>query len=183
MEDVARESDRTPILITEAETSQDDQHRERVRKYLAMMAIRIPALVIAGIVYATTGSGLWALAIVAVSIPIPWMAVLIANDRPPRRRGEVPRYKYAPRDTGPQGLGAPRGRFDFDDNGYGTYTDASHTDGPFTETGADAPRSGRGSGKSARGAGSPASTSTGSPYPENSAEAALWRLEQRNRGE
>ncbi|WP_439032746.1 DUF3099 domain-containing protein [Gordonia terrae] len=81
-------------LITDAPDSLEAQHRARVRKYLFLMAFRVPALLIAGIAYSLTGSGLLALAIVAVSIPLPWMAVLIANDRPPRKRGEVPQYKY-----------------------------------------------------------------------------------------
>ncbi|AZG44179.1 DUF3099 domain-containing protein [Gordonia insulae] len=87
-------TDPDAFLITGAQQSLDDQHRARVRKYLTLMAFRVPALVIAGIVYSATGSGLLALAIVAISIPIPWVAVLIANDRPPRKRGEVPQYKY-----------------------------------------------------------------------------------------
>ncbi|MDL9947718.1 DUF3099 domain-containing protein [Gordonia sp. ABSL11-1] len=87
-------TDPEAFLITHAQQSLEDQHRTRVRKYLTLMAFRVPALVIAGIVYSSTGSGLLALAIVAASIPIPWIAVLIANDRPPRKRGEVPQYKY-----------------------------------------------------------------------------------------
>ncbi len=81
-------------LITDAPDSLQAQHRARVRKYLFLMAFRVPALAIAGIAYGITGSGLLALAIVAISIPLPWAAVLIANDRPPRKRGEVPQYKY-----------------------------------------------------------------------------------------
>ena len=34
------------------------------------------------------------LLIIAASIPLPWMAVLIANDRPPRTAEEVNRYHY-----------------------------------------------------------------------------------------
>ncbi len=82
------------FLITDAQESLEDQQRARVRKYLTLMAFRVPALIIAGIVYSSTGSGLLALAIVAASIPLPWIAVLIANDRPPRKRGEVPHYMY-----------------------------------------------------------------------------------------
>jgi hypothetical protein len=33
------------------------------------------------------------LAIILVSVPLPWMAVLIANDRPPRRAEEPRRYE------------------------------------------------------------------------------------------
>ncbi|GAA1480576.1 hypothetical protein GCM10009624_10160 [Gordonia sinesedis] len=97
------------FLITDAQESLDAQHRARVRKYLFLMSFRVPALLIAGIVYASTGSGLWALAIVGISIPLPWVAVLIANDRPPRKRGEVPLYKYGADDQviGPQPLAAP----------------------------------------------------------------------------
>ncbi|MEE3850544.1 DUF3099 domain-containing protein [Gordonia sp. LSe1-13] len=87
-------NDPQAFLITGAQQSLDDQHRVRVRKYLTLMAFRVPALVIAGFVYSATGNGLLALAIVAASIPIPWVAVLIANDRPPRKRGEVPQYRY-----------------------------------------------------------------------------------------
>ncbi|GAB17932.1 hypothetical protein GOEFS_042_00230 [Gordonia effusa NBRC 100432] len=83
------------FLITGAATGLDDQHRARVRKYLTIMAIRVPALVGAGIAYNITQNGWIALAIVAVSIPLPWVAVLIANDRPPRKRGEVAHYLHA----------------------------------------------------------------------------------------
>ncbi|MFW0784808.1 DUF3099 domain-containing protein [Gordonia sp. CPCC 206044] len=101
---------RDAVLITDAQESLEAQQRARVRKYLTLMAFRVPALIIAGIVYSATGSGLLALAIVAVSIPLPWIAVLIANDRPPRRRGEVPQYKYGADHpaTGPSPLGTDR---------------------------------------------------------------------------
>lgn len=97
------------FLITDAPESLEAQHKARVRKYLLLMSFRVPALFIAGIVYAVTESGLLALAIVALSIPLPWVAVLIANDRPPRKRGEVPHYKYGADDhvLGPQQLDAP----------------------------------------------------------------------------
>ena len=83
------------FLITEAQTSLEEQHRARVRRYLTLMAFRIPALVIAGIVYATTQNGLIALGVIVLSIPIPWVAVLMANDRPPRPKDEVLHYKYS----------------------------------------------------------------------------------------
>ncbi|NMN99934.1 DUF3099 domain-containing protein [Gordonia sp. TBRC 11910] len=83
------------FLITGAATGLDEQHRARVRKYLTLMAFRVPALVAAGIAYSLTHNGWLALAIVAASIPIPWIAVLIANDAPPRKRGQVARYMHA----------------------------------------------------------------------------------------
>ena len=65
-----------------------------VAKYLPALvsAAVVPALAIAGIAYGITGSGLLALAIVAISIPLPWAAVLIANDRPARKAEEPRRY-------------------------------------------------------------------------------------------
>lgn len=105
---MATSGDRHPdaFLITDAPESYEEQHRARVRKYLQMMAFRVPALLFAALAYSVTGSGLLALAIIAGSIPLPWVAVLIANDRPPRKRGERPSYKRGTDGDlfGPQGL-------------------------------------------------------------------------------
>ena len=75
------------FLITRAENSPEEQHRARVRRYLILMAFRVPALILACIIYGATHNGLLALAVVAASIPLPWDAVLVANDRPARKRG------------------------------------------------------------------------------------------------
>ncbi|MBY6410957.1 DUF3099 domain-containing protein [Rhodococcus sp. BP-252] len=85
-------SARNPVLITEAKSSVEEQHRARVRKYMFIMSFRIPALVLAAISYGIWANPWIAMAIVGVSIPLPWMAVLIANDRPPRTKDEVSRY-------------------------------------------------------------------------------------------
>ncbi|GAA3039058.1 DUF3099 domain-containing protein [Gordonia defluvii] len=82
------------FLITRAENSPEEQHRARVRRYLILMAFRVPALILACIIYGATHNGLLALAVVAASIPLPWVAVLVANDRPARKRGEVAEYHY-----------------------------------------------------------------------------------------
>ncbi|QKT07464.1 DUF3099 domain-containing protein [Gordonia sp. X0973] len=95
------------FLITRAENSPEEQHRARVRRYLILMAFRVPALIVACIVYGTTHSGLLALAVVALSIPLPWVAVLIANDRPARKRGEVAEYHYGHHDDVPPSITAP----------------------------------------------------------------------------
>ncbi len=88
-----------PVLITAAAPSYEEQHRARVRKYLTLMAFRIPALIGAALAYGAWHNGLISLAIVAASIPLPWMAVLIANDRPPRRSDEPRRFDDMPRRT------------------------------------------------------------------------------------
>jgi hypothetical protein len=89
------DDDGRPILITQAAPSYEVQHRARVRKYLALMFWRIPALIAAAVAYGIWENGLISLAILLVSIPLPWMAVLIANDRPPRRAEEPRRYESA----------------------------------------------------------------------------------------
>jgi hypothetical protein len=88
------ERDDTPVLITAAEVSYDDQHAARKRKYMIMMGMRVPFLVLALAFYQTW----WlALTFVLVSIPLPWAAVLIANDRPPRKAEKVNRFEATPR--------------------------------------------------------------------------------------
>jgi hypothetical protein len=79
-----------PVLITEAAPSYDAEHAARKRKYMLMMGMRFPCLILAGVFYHT-----WWLALlfVVLSIPLPWVAVLIANDRPPRKAEEVNRYE------------------------------------------------------------------------------------------
>jgi hypothetical protein len=52
------------------------------------MSARIPCLLLAGVFYQTW----WlALTFVVLSVPLPWMAVLIANDRGPRKAEHVNR--------------------------------------------------------------------------------------------
>ena len=89
------DDDGRPVLITRAAPAYEEQHRARVRKYLTLMAFRMPALILAAVAYSIWENGLVSLAIIAVSIPLPWIAVLIANDRPPRRAEEPRRYEAA----------------------------------------------------------------------------------------
>ncbi len=87
------DDDGRPVLITRAAPAYEEQHRQRVRKYLTIMSFRIPALVLAAIAYGIWHNGLISLGILVASIPLPWIAVLIANDRPPRRPEEPRRYE------------------------------------------------------------------------------------------
>ncbi len=84
----------TPVLITAAEPSYAEQYAIRRRKYAILMSARVPCLVLAGVFYQTW----WlALAFLLLSVPLPWMAVLIANDRAPRKAEQVNRFR---RDAG-----------------------------------------------------------------------------------
>lgn len=87
--------DGNPVLITEAAPSYSEQFAARRRKYAIIMAARIPCLVLAGVFYQTW----WlALAFVVLSVPLPWIAVLIANDGPPRKAERVSRYRRRARE-------------------------------------------------------------------------------------
>lgn len=80
--------DGEPVLITEAEPSLDEQLAARRNKYLLMMATRIVCLILAAVFYRNP----WLLGVfVAGAAILPWAAVLIANDRPPKKSSKVHR--------------------------------------------------------------------------------------------
>jgi DUF3099 family protein len=82
----SRPSADTPVLITEAEPSLEEQHEARRRKYVIMMSIRVVCLIAAAAVYHVK----WLMALFALAaVALPWMAVLVANDRP-AKRGVLP---------------------------------------------------------------------------------------------
>ncbi len=73
-------------VITKAEPSYDEQLRSRRKRYMIMMSLRVPFLILATALYQTP----WlAMLVIAISIPLPWAAVLIANDRPARKARTV----------------------------------------------------------------------------------------------
>jgi hypothetical protein len=90
---VSRRHEDEPILITEAEVSFDDEFAIRKRRYSIIMACRIPCLVLAGVSYLVWGSALIAVLLIVLSVPLPWVAVLIANDRLPKKAAKVNRYR------------------------------------------------------------------------------------------
>ncbi len=79
-----------PVLITDAARSYEEDLRVRKRRYALMMGMRVPCMVLAAVFYETP----WlAVTLLIISIPLPWMAVLIANDRLPRKSEKVHRYQ------------------------------------------------------------------------------------------
>jgi hypothetical protein len=100
------DDDGRPILITAAAPSYEVQHRQRVRKYLTIMSFRIPALLLAAVAYGMWHNGLISLAIIAASIPLPWIAVLVANDR---RAGTTNRVDSTSRRGGLRSFPPPSG--------------------------------------------------------------------------
>lgn len=86
-----RERRERAMVITAAEPSYDEQLKARQKRYFLMMSMRIPLLLLAILLWAI-GVPVWAVLVVAAaSIPLPWMAVLIANDRAPRSARPAPR--------------------------------------------------------------------------------------------
>jgi hypothetical protein len=82
-------SDR-PILITEAPVNADDEFDRRRKRYLLMMTIR--ALCIVGAATTFRVSGWLAAVFVVAALVLPWCAVLIANDRPPKQEMRFRRF-------------------------------------------------------------------------------------------
>lgn len=79
-----------PVLITDAARSYEEDLAARKKRYGLMMGMRIPCMVLAAVFYETP----WvAVTLLILSIPLPWMAVLIANDRRPIKREVVNRYE------------------------------------------------------------------------------------------
>jgi hypothetical protein len=79
---------RRPVVITDAELSPDEQLRARQIRYASMMGIRVVCLIIAGVLVSVQAPLLWLwlpLCVIGMML-LPWMAVLIANDRLPRER-------------------------------------------------------------------------------------------------
>lgn len=94
-----RDPGQPPILITDAQRSYDDELAARKRRYGLMMGMRVPCLVLAALLYQTPYI---AAALIILSIPLPWMAVIIANDRLPRKKAGFERHNEAL-----DGAGAP----------------------------------------------------------------------------
>ena len=82
-----------PVLITEAAPSLSEQHAARKRRYVLTMAVRAVSLVLAAVFYQI----LWLAIIFAVlGTVLPWIAVLMANDRPPKKRQDMRGYTPRP---------------------------------------------------------------------------------------
>jgi hypothetical protein len=70
--------------------SYEQQLAHRKSRYKIMMGMRIPLMIAAAAFYQYP----WiAVGLLVLSIPLPWMAVLIANDRLPKKVVDPHRYR------------------------------------------------------------------------------------------
>ncbi|MFC4145334.1 DUF3099 domain-containing protein [Micromonospora mangrovi] len=93
-----------PILITDASRSQDDQLTSRQKRYVLMMGVRVACLVAGAILVGVKAPLLWLwLPLCGLGmVLIPWLAVLLANDRPPKEEHRLAhRFQARARDEAP----------------------------------------------------------------------------------
>jgi hypothetical protein len=77
-----------PVLITEAAPSLAEQHAARKKRYAITMAIRGVCIVLAAVFYHIV----WLMLLFAfLGTVLPWIAVVMANDGPPKKRVTIPR--------------------------------------------------------------------------------------------
>ena len=75
-----RGSDEDTVLITSAKKSRLADWRHRRNTYAALQLSRIPLFLAAVAVYGLLHNPILAAVIAVVSLPLPWIAVLLAND-------------------------------------------------------------------------------------------------------
>jgi hypothetical protein len=76
------------VLITEAAPSMAEQHRARKKRYVFTMAVRSVCLILAAVSYQVV----WLMAIfIALMVLLPGIAVIMANDGPPKKRLNIQR--------------------------------------------------------------------------------------------
>ena len=73
-----------PVVITTAPESGDDEFDRRRKRYAIMMTLRAFCVLGAALTYRV--SLILALVFVLAGVVLPWCAVIIANDRPPKKR-------------------------------------------------------------------------------------------------
>jgi hypothetical protein len=100
--------DRKPVLITDAAENPERELRRREVRYVVMMLTRAGCLIVGAVLVSTKPPlwPLWVLLCVVGMVLLPWLAVILANDRPPKTKAE--RLKDAQRrHVEPAALPAP----------------------------------------------------------------------------
>jgi Flp pilus assembly protein TadB len=77
-------------VITEAEPSPDQQLHRRQIQYFTLMLMRVACLILAAVLVSADVpyALVWVLILTVGMVLFPWMAVMVANDRPPREESK-----------------------------------------------------------------------------------------------
>jgi Flp pilus assembly protein TadB len=75
-----------PVLVTTAGRSLQQERRDRERRYLITMGVRVVAFVVAVFV----AHGWIRVVAIILAVVLPWVAVVFANSGPKRTRAEAP---------------------------------------------------------------------------------------------
>lgn len=77
-----------PMQITDAPPSHAEELHRREVRYVVMMCIRAVCIIVATVLVTAHAPLLvvWVPVLIAGAVIIPWLAVVIANDRPPKRQ-------------------------------------------------------------------------------------------------
>jgi hypothetical protein len=129
---------RPAVLITDAGEDPEKEVRRREIRYVIMMLTRAACLVL-GAVLVTTRPPLWPLWLVLCIVGmvlLPWLAVLLANDRPPKTRAERKAAERLFHEATP-GLTAPDPDrvIDVDEYEYGESEDLEYDRNPAPDNG------------------------------------------------
>jgi hypothetical protein len=92
----ARSRKTEPVLITDAQPSLLDEYAARKRRYVITMGIRALCIVAAAVVYTSTHLIWLVLTLAVLGTFLPWVAVIMANDGPPKKRLHVNHYDARP---------------------------------------------------------------------------------------
>jgi hypothetical protein len=85
-----RSQDNQPALITTAHESGDEEYDRRRKRYAIMMGTRAICVILAAVTY---HASIWlALGLIAGATVLPWCAVILANDGPPKKRAQHAGY-------------------------------------------------------------------------------------------
>jgi hypothetical protein len=85
----------SPVLITDAEPSQEDELKRRERRYISMMLLRAACVIVAVILVMVRVPllALWVTLCGLGMVFLPWFAVIIANDGPAKDEHRLKRYR------------------------------------------------------------------------------------------